>query len=84
MIKELKFVLYLLIIFFFIFFTLRYYLSEKNIKKTNLTILSIEEKIDSNKSNLSILNNNTENIVEYVEKDTKEKDKNYFFWKLLN
>ena len=84
MIKELKFVLYLLIIFFFIFFTLRYYLSEKNIKKTNLTILSIEEKIDSNKSNLSILNNNTDNIVEYVEKDTKEKDKNYFFWKLLN
>ena len=84
MIKELKFVLYLLIIFFFIFFTLRFYLSEKNIKKTNLTILSIEEKIDSNKSNLSILNNNTENIVEYVEKDTKEKDKNYFFWKLLN
>ncbi len=84
MIKELKFVLYLLIIFFFIFFTLRYYLSEKNIKKTNLTILNIEEKIDSNKSNLSILNNNTENIVEYVEKDTKEKDKNYFFWKLLN
>ena len=84
MIKELKFVLYLLIIFFFIFFTLRFYLSEKNIKKTNLTILSIEEKIDFNKSNLSILNNNTENIVEYVEKDTKEKDKNYFFWKLLN
>tara|TARA_Y100001970_G_scaffold279928_1_gene388076 strand:- start:2177 stop:2431 length:255 start_codon:yes stop_codon:yes gene_type:complete len=84
MIKELKFVLYLLIIFFFIFFTLRFYLSEKNIKKTNLTILNIEEKIDSNKSNLSILNNNTENIVEYVEKDTKEKDKNYFFWKLLN
>ena len=84
MIKELKFVLYLLIIFFFIFFTLRFYLSEKNIKKTNLTILNIEEKIDSNKSNLSILNNNTKNIVEYVEKDTKEKDKNYFFWKLLN
>ena len=84
MIKELKFVLYLLIIFFFIFFTLRFYLSEKNIKKTNLTILNIEEKIDSNKSNLSILNNNTENIVEYVEKDTKEKDKNYFFRKLLN
>ena len=84
MIKELKFVLYLLIIFFFIFFTLRYYLSEKNIKKTNLTILNIEEKIDSNKSNLSILNNNTDNIVEYVEKDTKEKGKNYFFWKLLN
>ena len=84
MIKELKFVLYLLIIFFFIFFTLRFYLSEKNIKKTNLTILNIEEKIDSSKSNLSILNNNTENIVEYVEKDTKEKDKNYFFWKLLN
>ena len=84
MIKELKFVLYLLIIFFFIFFTLRFYLSEKNIKKTNLTILNIEEKIDSNKSNLSILNNNTENIVEYVENDTKEKDKNYFFWKLLN
>tara|TARA_Y100001970_G_scaffold286636_1_gene409313 strand:- start:2563 stop:2817 length:255 start_codon:yes stop_codon:yes gene_type:complete len=84
MIKELKFVFYLLIIFFFIFFTVRFYLSDENIKKTNLSILNIENKIELNQDNLKILTNDTENIIEYAEKDTKEKDKNYFFWKLLN
>ena len=84
MIKELKFVFYLLIIFFFIFFTVRFYLSDENIKKTNLSILNIENKIELNQDNLKILTNDTENIIEYAEKDTKEKDKTYFFWKLLN
>ena len=84
MIKELKFVFYLLIIFFFIFFTVRFYLSDENIKKTNLSILNIKNKIELNQDNLKILTNDTENIIEYAEKDTKEKDKNYFFWKLLN
>ena len=84
MIKELKFVFYLLIIFFFIFFIVRFYLSDENIKKTNLSILNIENKIELNQDNLKILTNDTENIIEYAEKDTKEKDKNYFFWKLLN
>ena len=84
MIKELKLVFYLLIIFFFTFFIIRYYTSEKNIKKTNMTILNIEDKVKLNQDSLIILKNNTENIIEFVEKDSQKKNKTYFFWKLLN
>ena len=81
MIKELKYVFYIIIIFFFTFFISRYYFSDDNKKKSYRYLNTIDERINNFSNNLIILENNTNNIIEYVE---YEKDKNkYHFWKLL-
>ena len=83
MIKELKYVVYLFVIFFFIFFTAKYYFSDENKKKSYRSFQSIDKKNAFFVSNLSILESDTENIIEYVENDLKENQKTYHFWKLL-
>ena len=55
MIKELKYLFFLSIIFFFIFFTARYYFSDENIKKSYRSISSIDEKINSIENDLILL-----------------------------
>ena len=67
MIKELKYLFFLIIIFFFIFFTARYYFSDENIKKSYRSLSSIDEKINIIEKDLILLENDTENIIEYVE-----------------
>ena len=84
MLKELKYVFFILIIFFFIFFTVRYYISDANKKISFRSMNSIDSKTKLYEENLAILKNNTENIIEYLEKDSTKKKKKYFFWELLN
>ena len=83
MIKELKYVVYLFVIFFFIFFTAKYYFSDENKKKSYRSFLSIDKKNAAYISNLSILESDTENIIEYVENNVGQNKKTYHFWKLL-
>ena len=83
MIKELKYVFYLFVIFFFIFFTAKYYFSDENKKKSYRSFLSIDKKNTAYISNLSILESDTENIIEYVENNVGQNKKTYYFWKLL-
>ena len=83
MIKELKYVIYSFVIFFFVFFTIKYYFSEENKKNFFRTILFIDKKNDVFVSNLSILESDTENIIEYVDDNMNQKKKTYHFWKLL-
>ena len=83
MIKELKYVIYCFVIFFFVFFTIKYYFSEENKKNFFRTILFIDKKNDVFVSNLSILESDTENIIEYVDDNMNQKKKTYHFWKLL-
>ena len=82
MIKELKYLFFLIIIFFFIFFTARYYFSDENIKKSYRSLSSIDEKINNIEKDLILLENDTENIIEYVEFKNNKKNK-YSFWELL-
>ena len=83
MIKELKYVFYIIIIFFFTFFISRFYFSDDYKKKSYRSLNLIDEKIENFSSNLILLENNTNNTVEYVEYE-KDKNKNkYHFWKLL-
>ena len=84
MIKELKYVLYLLVIFLFIFFTSKYYFSDENKKKSYRSFQSIDKKNAIFVSNLSILESDTENIIEYIENNVGQNKKTYYFWKLLN
>ena len=83
MIKELKYVAYLFVIFFFIFFTIKYYFSDENKKNSYRSIQSIDKKNDVFVTKLSVLENDTENIIEYMENNVNQNKKTYHFWKLL-
>ena len=83
MIKELKYLFFLLVIFFFIFFTVRFYFSDENIRKSYRSTSLLDEKIKESEDNLILLKNDTENIIEFVEYKNNKKTNKYSFWKLL-
>ena len=84
MLKEVKYVVYLLTIFFFIFFVIKYYFSEDNIKWSNKVILQYQNILDKRFINLPIIKNDTNDIIEYTNEieDFKNK-KQRKFWDLL-
>ena len=83
MIKELKNLFYILFVFLILFFTLKYYFSDNYKKKSFRAMQLIDKKIDIFSNKLILLNNDTRDIVKYVEKKNDNK-KNYNFWKLIN
>ena len=83
MIKELKYLTYVIFIFIFLFLTIKYYLSDNNKKKSYRSFNSIDKKIEMFSNQLPILENDTKNIIEYVENTKNKKKKKYNFWKLL-
>ena len=83
MIKELKYFFYILVIILTFFLTLNYYFSDDNRKKSYRSLKKIDEIIIKYSKNLILLNNDTNEIVEYVEKSTDKDKKNYNFWKLI-
>ena len=83
MIKELKYVFYFFVIFFFFFFTLKYYFSDDNKKNSYRSIQFLDKKIDKYTSDLIILKNDTENIIEYSENKFNKDKKKFSFWKLI-
>jgi len=84
MIKELKNLLFVIIISLFIFLTLKYYFSDNNKKNSYRSFKQIDEKIENFSQKLVLLDNDTNQVVEYVEKTTNKDKKNYNFWKLIN
>ncbi len=83
MFKELKYVLYVIVIFLFIFLTGKYYFSDENKKNFYRSFNNINEKINIYSSSLPLLKNNTNNVVEYVKNNTSKDNKKYRFWKLI-
>ena len=84
MLKEVKYVFYLLTIFFFIFFAIKFYLSENNIKRSNKIILQHEKELDNKFSDLPIIKDDTNNIIEYTNEIEEFKNKKQRkFWDLL-
>ena len=83
MIKELKYLFYILIIFFTFFLTLNYYFSDDHKKKSYRSFKQIEKMIIKKTKNLILLNDDTNDIVEYIERSTDKDKKNYNFWKLI-
>ena len=67
MIKELKYVFYVAVILIFLFLVFKYYFSDDHKKKFFRSLNNIDNKILNYSNNLIILNNDTSNIVEYVE-----------------
>tara|TARA_X000000368_G_scaffold66399_1_gene47734 strand:- start:127 stop:387 length:261 start_codon:yes stop_codon:yes gene_type:complete len=83
MLKEIKYLIFIVIILLFLFFTGRYYFSDENIKKSYRSQKNIEEKIKVYAKNLPILENDTNDVIEYVKQTDKKKKKKFNFWKLL-
>ena len=83
MIKEIKYLLFTLIIILFLFFSGKYYFSETNKKNSYRSLNSIDQKIDIFAEKLPVLENDTKNIIEYAEQSNKKKKKKFNFWKLL-
>ena len=83
MIKELKYFSYTLVIFLTFFLIFKYYFSDDNKKKSYRTFKNIEEIIIKHSENVILLTDNTNQIVEYVERNVDKDKKNYNFWKLI-
>ena len=83
MLKEIKYLIFIVVISVFIFFTGRYYFSDENLKNSYRSYKNNDEKIKQYSENLPILENDTQDIIEYVKQTNKDKKKKFNFWKLL-
>jgi|TARA_Y100000389_G_scaffold135268_1_gene132811 hypothetical protein len=84
MIKELKYLIFISIILFFIFFTLKFYFSDENKKNSYRSLNNINKTISLYSNLLPILKNDTNNVVKYINQEKNKKKKKYNFWNLLN
>ena len=83
MFKEIKYLIFISIIFLFLFLTGKYYFSDENKKNSYKSLKTIDEKINTYAKKLPILKDDTKNIIEYVEQSNNKKKKKFNFWKLL-
>ncbi len=65
------------------FFTVKYYISDSNEKNLYRSLNNIDQKINSFAEKLPVLEDDTKNIIEYVEQTNNKKKKKFNFWKLL-
>ena len=59
-------------------------LSDDHIKKSYRSKENIDQKIKMYEKKITLLENNTNNIIEYPENNNNKKKKKYFFWNLIN
>jgi hypothetical protein len=83
MIKEIKYLIFILIICLFLFLTGKYYFSDANKKNSYRSLNNIDKKINAYVKNLPILESDTKNIIEYVDQSNSKQKKIFNFWKLL-
>ena len=84
MFKEIKYLVSIIVIATFIFLNCKYYFSDENKKKSYRSYNNNDEKIRLYSKNLPVLENDTENIIEYVNQTDNKKKKKFNFWKLLD
>jgi len=83
MLKEIKYLIFIIVIFISLFFTGKYYFSDDNIKNSYRSLNNINERLKKYSKKLPILENNTKNVIEYVNQSNQSKKKRFNFWKLL-
>jgi hypothetical protein len=83
MLKEIKYFVFILIISLFVIQTGRYYFSDINKKNSFRSFSTIEDKIKIYSQKLPILEDDTKDIIEYVEQSNSKTKKKFNFWKLL-
>ena len=83
MLKEIKYLIFIIVILISLFFTGKYYFSDDNIKNSYRSLNNINERLKKYSKKLPILENNTKNVIEYVNQSNQSKKKRFNFWKLL-
>tara|TARA_B100000945_G_C20358716_1_gene586020 strand:+ start:205 stop:468 length:264 start_codon:yes stop_codon:yes gene_type:complete len=83
MIKEIKYLIFIIVISFFLFFCVKYYISDTNKKNSYRSLNDINKKINTYAKKLPVLKDDTTNIIEYVEQSNSKKKKKFKFWELL-
>ena len=83
MLKEIKYLIFVLIIFLFLFLISKYYFSDSNKKNSFRSLTNIDKKISIYDKKIPTLEDDTKNIIEYVEQSNSKKKKKFNFWKLL-
>ena len=83
MLKELKKLFFIIVILLFVFFNIKFYLSDDNKKKNYRSLKSINTKLIEYSKNIPLLEGDTKNIIEFVTKKSNENNKTYHFWDLL-
>ncbi len=84
MFKEIKYFLFIVIIFLFFFLVGKHYFSDQNKKKSYRSFNNIDKKINLYSKDLPVLENDTKNIIEYVKDTNNKKKKKYSFWELID
>ena len=85
MYKIINILLFCLVVLFF-YMSFRYYSSNINIKNKNFIRSNIDQILREKVSDLPILNNDTDNVIEFINSIENEiiDDKKRSFWNLLN
>ncbi len=84
MVKEIKYSIYIFIIFLFLFLTVKYYFSDINKKNSYRSLTTIDKRIETFVEKLPVLEDDSQDIIEYVEQSNIKKKKKFNFWKLLD
>ena len=79
MLKEIKYLIFIVVISLFIFLTGRYYFSDENKKKSYRSYKNNDEKIKLYSKNLPILENDTQDVIEYIKQTNKKRKKSLIF-----
>ena len=83
MFKEIKYFIFFLVITLFIFFSINFYVSDENKKKTFRNLSSLDKNMKMYETKLPIILNDTDNVVKYLNNDDNSNKKKYSFWDLL-
>ena len=75
MLKKIKFFFFVFIICFFLFFTTKYYFSDLNKKNSYRSFNSIDKKLNIYAEKLPVLEDDTKDIIEYIEQSNSKKKK---------
>ena len=84
MIKEIKYLFYLICIFLFIFFISDYYFSDDFEKKSFRNLNNFKSNLDINSKDIPLVKNDTNNIILYNIDQIKKNKKKRKFWDLIN
>ena len=82
MLKEFRYLIFTIITTLFFFFVGKYYFSDTNKKNSYRSFNNIGKRIELYSNQLPILESDTKDIIQYVEKSNNKKKK-FNFWKLL-
>tara|TARA_Y100001936_G_scaffold234113_1_gene260759 strand:- start:681 stop:944 length:264 start_codon:yes stop_codon:yes gene_type:complete len=84
MLKEIKYLVFILIICLSIFFVSKYYFSDYNKKKSYRSFNNIDKKVELYSNKIPIIENDTINIIEYTKNSNNKKKKKFSFWDLIS